>query len=175
MGTLNIYMRHSLFLLAGLFFFVTRCARGIEVEKAIQITDVQTGWYDAGIMADGKNKLVPSILFRVTNISDKKVARVQFNAVFRRIGEEDTTWGEHFVRGIGSDGLEPGATGGDIVLRSNLGYTGTQSRSQMLQNREFVDARVEIFGKQGPRSWIKVGDYQIDRQLLTRQAPLGAK
>ena len=105
---------------------------------------------------------------RVTNISDKKVARVQFNAVFRRIGEEDTTWGEHFVRGIGPDGLEPGATGGDIVLRSNLGYTGTQSRSQMLQNREFVDARVEIFGKQGPRSWIKVGDYQIDRQLLTR-------
>ena len=54
-------MRHSLFLLAGLFFFVTSCARGIEVEKAIQITDVQTGWYDAGIMADGKNKLVPSI------------------------------------------------------------------------------------------------------------------
>ena len=56
-------MRHSLFLLAGLFFFVTSCARGIEVEKAIQITDVKTGWYDAGIMADKKNKLVPSILF----------------------------------------------------------------------------------------------------------------
>ena len=161
-------MRHSLFLLAGLFFFVTSCARGIEVEKAIQITDVKTGWYDAGIMADGKNKLVPSILFQVTNISDKKVARVQFNAVFRRMDEEDTTWGEHFVRGIGADGLEPGATGGDIVLRSNLGYTGTQSRSQMLQNREFVDARVEVFGRSGPRPWIRVGEYQIDRQLLTR-------
>jgi hypothetical protein len=160
-------MRHSLFLLAGLVIFVTSCARGIEVEKAIQITNVQTGWYDAGIMADGKNKLVPSILFRVTNISDKKVARVQFNAIFRRIGETEG-WGEHFVRGIGSNGLEPGKTGGDIVLRSNLGYTGTQARSQMLQNLKFVDARVEIFGKQGPRSWIKIGDYQIDRQLLTR-------
>jgi len=160
-------MRHSLFLLAGLVIFVTSCARGIEVEKAIQITNVQTGWYDAGIMADGKNKLVPSILFRVTNISDKKVARVQFNAIFRRIGETEG-WGEHFVRGIGSNGLEPGKTGGDIVLRSNLGYTGTQARSQMLQNLKFVDARVEIFGKQGSRSWIKIGDYQIDRQLLTR-------
>jgi len=160
-------MRHSLFLLAGLVIFVTSCARGIEVEKAIQITNVQTGWYDAGIMADGKNKLVPSILFRVTNISDKKVARVQFNAIFRRIGETEA-WGEHFVRGIGSNGLEPGKTGGDIVLRSNLGYTGTQARSQMLQNLKFVDARVEIFGKQGSRSWIKIGDYQIDRQLLTR-------
>tara|TARA_B100001146_G_C16110390_1_gene403366 strand:+ start:220 stop:705 length:486 start_codon:yes stop_codon:yes gene_type:complete len=161
-------MRHSLFLLAGLLVFVTSCARGIEVKEAIQITDVKTGWYDAGIMADGKNKLVPSILFQVTNISDKKVARVQFNAVFRRMDEEDTTWGEHFVRGIGADGLEPGATGGDIVLRSNLGYTGTQSRSQMLQNQEFVDARVEVFGRSGPRPWIRVGEYQIDRQLLTR-------
>jgi hypothetical protein len=31
-----------------------------------------------------------------------------------------------------------------------------------------VDAKVEIFGKQGSRTWVKIGEYQIDRQLLTQ-------
>jgi hypothetical protein len=37
----------------------------------------------------------------------------------------------------------------------------------MLQNREFVDAKVDIFGKQGSRTWVKLGEFQIARQLLT--------
>jgi hypothetical protein len=39
---------------------------------------------------------------------------------------------------------------------------------QMLQNREFVDAKVEIYGRQGSRNLVKMGEYQIDRQLLTQ-------
>jgi hypothetical protein len=37
----------------------------------------------------------------------------------------------------------------------------------MLQNREFVDANVTILGKHGRRTWTKMAEYQIDRQLLT--------
>jgi hypothetical protein len=70
------------------------------------------------------------------------------------------------VRAIGSNGLGAGQTGSALVLRSTLGYTGEQSRSQMLQNREFVDARVEIFGKHGRRNWVKMGEFPIERKLL---------
>jgi len=63
--------------------------------------------------------------------------------------------------------LAPGAKTNPIVLRSNLGYTGTQARLQMLQNREFVDAKVEIYGKSGSRTWVKLGEQQIGRELLT--------
>ena len=52
-------------------------------------------------------------------------------------------------------------------MRSTLGYTGTQPRMQMLQNKEFVDARVEIFLKQGSKVWAKLAEFPIDRQLLT--------
>ncbi len=38
----------------------------------------------------------------------------------------------------------------------------------MLQNKQFVDAKVEIFGKHGSRTWQKLGEYKIDRQLLTQ-------
>ncbi len=142
------------------------CGRTIEVEKVLQITDVRTGWYDAGIVEDGKNKLVPSIALKLHNVIGEPVQRVDIWGIFKRVGETET-WGEHFVRGIGPAGLAGGATGGEIVLRSSLGYTGTQPRMRMLQNQEFVDARVEVFAKHGSRTWMKLGEYTIDRQLLT--------
>ena len=155
------------FVLLLLCLAAAGCRRDVEVDKVLKLTDVHTGWYDAGLQADGKNKLVPSISLKLQNVSEEPVASVQINAVFRRVGEPEA-WGEHFGKAIGPDGLHPGATGNPIVLRSNLGYTGVQPRIQMLQNREFVDAKVEIFGKHGARTWVKMGEYQIDRQLLTQ-------
>ena len=146
-------------------FLLTAC-ESREVEKDLRIVDVDTGWYDVGVQQNGENKLVPSISLGLENISDRDIASVQLNAVFKRVGEE-TAWGEHFIRAIDTDGLPAGATEENIVLRSSLGYTGSQSRLQLLQNKEFVDARVEIFGKHGSRTWVKMADYQIDRQLLT--------
>ncbi len=137
------------------------------VEKDLKLVDVKTGWYDAGVV-DGQNKLVPSITLKLQNVSAESINRVQVWAVFRR-ANEDKTWGEHFVRAIGSDGLEAGKTGGALVLRSTLGYTGSQSRQQMLQNREFVDAKVNIFGKYGSRTWAKMGEFTVERHLLTAE------
>ena len=143
------------------------CSRSRDVQKDLKLVDVRTGWYDAGIV-EGKNKLVPSISLKVQNVSGEDIANVQMNAIFRRVGEQEA-WGEHFVRAVDSDGLKAGATGGEIVLRSNLGYTGEQSRAEMLQNSQFVDAKVEIFGKHGSNTWAKMGEFPIDRKLLTNQ------
>lgn len=137
-----------------------------EVEKDLAITDVRTGWYDVGIV-DGQNKLVPSISLKLKNVSPEQIARVQINAVFKRLDGENKEWDAHFIRGIGPDGLAPGAKGDELVLRSERGYTGQQPRLQMLQNKAFVDAKVEIFGKHGSRTWVKLGEFTIDRQLLT--------
>ena len=146
---------------------VAGCGHNFDVEKVLKITDVHTGWYDAGIQ-DGKNKLVPSISLKLQNISGEPVENVQVLASFKRANETQV-WGEHFASGIDRDGLPPHATTpGNLVLRSNLGYTGTESRLQMLQNSQFVDAKVEIFGKHGSRTWQKLGEFPIDRQLLTQ-------
>jgi hypothetical protein len=140
-----------------------------EVEKDLRIVEVNTGWFDMGIVEGGMNKLVPSISLELENVSDRAIESVQLNAVFRRVGETEA-WGEHFVRAIDTSGLAAGAKTPSIVLRSTLGYTGAQARAQMLQNREFVDARVEVFGKHGSRTWVKMGEFQIDRQLLTQSS-----
>src|SRR5258705_13179237 len=146
--------RLALTLASALLF--SSCGHDFDVEKAVKITEVRTGWYDAGIY-EGKNKLVPSISLKLQNISPDPVESVQVNAIFRRVGEPEA-WGEHFVSAIDRDGLRAGQTGGSLVLRSNLGYTGTEARLQMLPNKQFVDAKGENFGKHRPRAPHKGGE-----------------
>ena len=135
-----------------------------DVQADLRIVNVKTGWYDAGVVG-GQNKLVPSISLELQNVSQEEIASVQLNAVFRRVGEVES-WGDHFVRAIDTSGLAAGANTMPIVLRSTFGYTGSQARAQMLQNKEFVDASVEVFGKHGSRPWAKMGEYPIGRNLL---------
>jgi hypothetical protein len=142
------------------------CSRNREVEKDLKIIDARTGWYDAGIV-DGKNKIVPSLAFKLQNISSEEIARVQVNAIFHRVNETEP-WGEHYAPAVGSEGLAANATTKEIVLRGNLGYTSPdQSRAEILADRRFVDVKVEIFGKHGSRTWVKMGEFPIERKLLT--------
>ena len=78
--------------------------------------------------------------------------------------------GRHTAKGraIQRDPLAPGGQTKELVLRSGLGYTGEQPRMQMLQNSQFVDAKVEIFLRQGSRVWAKLAEFPIQRQLLTQ-------
>jgi hypothetical protein len=143
------------------------CNRGVDPTTALEATDVITGWYDAGIVEGNLNKLVPSISLKLRNKSSEPVRSVQINAIFKRVNEAEM-WGEHFGWAVQGEPLPPGASTKDLVLRSGLGYTGQQPRLQMLQNKEFVDAKVEIFLKQGSRVWAKLAEFPIERQLLTQ-------
>jgi hypothetical protein len=159
-------MQWTMVLLAALVG-VAGCGRNVEIEKVLQVTDVHSGWYDEGVLPDGKNKLVPSISIKLKNVSSEPIASVQIMAVFHRVNEEEA-WGEHYVRAIGGDGLAPGATSGDIVLRAGLGYTGTDSRLSMLRHSAFIDATVNVFAKHGSRAYVRLAQHTIDRELLTR-------
>ena len=142
------------------------CGASEGAVAALEPLDVITGWFDAGIVEGGKNKLVPSVSLKLRNRSDDSIRSVQVNAIFRRVGEQEM-WGEYFGWAIPRQPLPAGATTDTLVMRSALGYTGEQPRMQMLQNQQFVDAKVEIYLKQGSRVWAKLAEYPIQRQLLT--------
>jgi hypothetical protein len=38
----------------------------------------------------------------------------------------------------------------------------------MLQHSEFRDAKVQLFAKHGARQWVRIGEFQVSRQLLTQ-------
>jgi hypothetical protein len=143
------------------------CAPKVDLTKGLQVSIASSGWYDAGIV-DGKNKVVPSVTFTLKNASDQTLSQLQVNALFRRVTEQDE-WGSGFLTAAGTNGLAPGATTDPLTIRSQLGYTGTDPRQELLKNKLFVDAKVELFAKYGSAQWTKLGEYPIQRQLITAQ------
>jgi hypothetical protein len=161
-------MRVALWLVVAAAVASSSCGPTVDLTKGIQVVDVSTGWFDAGIQ-DGKNKLVPSVTFTFKNVSDQTLSTLQANVVFRRATEdEDKEWGSIFVRIAGAEGLAPGATSAKQSVNSQLGYTGTESRQQMLDNSQFVDAKVRLFAKYASTQWQPVGEFPVTRRVITK-------
>ena len=142
------------------------CGPTVDLTKGLQILDVQSGWFDAGLVRD-QNKLVPAITLKLKNVSDQKLVALQLNAVFRRV-QDTKELGNRFLPVVGSSGLPSGATTAPLTLRSDFGYTGPEPRLDMLRNSNFVDAKVEVSAKYGPNQWVRIGDFPIKRQLITQ-------
>jgi len=164
----------------------------VDVVSALRVAEVTSGWLDVGDDGSGRNKLVPTISFRLQNTSTDQVRTLQLNGVFRRClpddqgqpatqsdvspadpeagtcDAEDQVWGSSYIRAVGRDWLAPGSATGQFTLQSKLGYTGQQERLEMLQHRDFVDVKVELFVRHGADQWVRLGELPIDRQLLTQ-------
>ncbi len=156
-------------LIVSVLGLMASACQTIDPLTALEPVNVVTGWYDDGIIEGGKNKLVPSVTLRFRNKAGEPVKSIQVNAIFRRVGEKEM-WGEYFGWAIAKEPLAAGAETKDMLLRSTLGYTGVQPRMQMLQNKEFVDAKVEIYLRSGSRVWAKLAEYPIERQLITHKS-----
>jgi hypothetical protein len=144
----------------------TGCAPSIDLATGLEVELISTGWLDVGA-AGGKNKVVPAVSIKLKNVSDQTLSVLQVNALFRRDGDERDL-GDGFLTATGSDGLTSGSATGAFLIASHLGYTGTDSAAAMLQNSQFVDARVDLFAKFGSAQWTKLGAYPIARQLIAR-------
>ena len=152
------------FVLAASCLVAAACAGSATVEDAIEVYDVKTGYDDGGRDA-GQNRLLPTIAFQVRNKADRAINSVQFNAVFRVIGDPEEL-GSHLMQGIDHNGLSPGQTAGPFVQRSPIGYSGEQARVEMFQHEGFKDVQVELFAKQGSAQWVKLAEEVVERQLL---------
>jgi hypothetical protein len=142
------------------------CGPDIDLKASLQVTEVSTGWADLGVV-NGQNKLVPSITFKFKNAGTQSIPTLQGNVIFRRVGEDDE-WGAGFLRVTGAEGLAAGAESKALTVNSQLGYTGTEPRAQMLANQQFVDARAQVFAKYGSKQWLLIGEYPIERRLIPR-------
>ena len=151
-------------LLLVLAVVLPACYSSVDLKQALQVTDVSTGWYDAGIV-DGKNKLVPSVTFKLTKSPDVRLSSASLNVVFRKdTGEEHDDVFVQRVEFVANNETAP------IVVRGTTGYTGDppQSRADMLKNSQFRDMDAEIFVRQSSSQWIPLHKVRIVRQLLTR-------
>jgi hypothetical protein len=138
------------------------CGKEVDVKQALQVTDVTTGWFDAGVV-DGKNKLVPSISFRLrSNTPD--LTSVALNIAFKFVDNGEINE-EIFKQRVP---FENGQTE-LLTVRSQTGFTGEppQTRADMLRNSNFRDIEAVILVRQTASHWVELHRVKLERQLLT--------
>jgi hypothetical protein len=155
-----LHARLALLTVAGLL--AAACTKPVDV-KTVQVTDVTTGWFDAGVV-DGKNKLVPSITFRLRSSAGDDLRSVALNIVFR-FADNGVDYDEIFKQSVP---FHNGQT--DLLtVRSQTGYTGEppQTRADMLKNSNFRDMDAVILVRQAASTWVELFRMRLARQLLT--------
>jgi hypothetical protein len=144
------------------------CSRSVDVKQALEVADATSGWYDAGIV-NGKNKIVPSVTFRLKKKPDSELSGVALNVVFRHPPPAGTNveedWDEVFIQRAdfkNANETEP------LTVRPEKGYTGDppQSRLDILQHGQFRDVRARIFAKASSSQWVEIGTVDVQRQLI---------
>ena len=140
------------------------CSKPVDLKQALEVTVISSGWFDAGIQ-NGKNKLVPSITYKLKKTGDVKLSSVSVNHTFIFVDTEEHSE-DVFVQHVPFEGAETAP----IVVRSQWGYTADppQTRADMLKNSYFRDMEVKIFGKQSSAQWVELQRMKVARQLLTQ-------
>jgi hypothetical protein len=140
------------------------CGPPIDLKQALEVIDVSSGYFDAGIVA-GQNKLVPSVTFRLRKKPDAKISSVSLNVGFLFAGTTEHA-DDVYVQSVAFEGNETKP----ITVRTQWGYTGEppQTRAEMLKNSKFRDMEVQIFAKQSSSQWVELKRVPITRQLLTQ-------
>lgn len=140
------------------------CGPPVDLKQALQVVEVSSGWFDAGIVA-GKNKLVPSVTFKLKKTPEARLSSVSLNLAFMFVGSQDHT-DDVYVQSVPFDGDETKP----VVVRTQWGFTGEppQTRAEMLKNSHFQDMEVKIFAKQSSSQWVELQRVPIARQLLAQ-------
>lgn len=140
------------------------CGQKVDLKQNVDVLDVSSGWFDAGIQ-NGKNKLVPSVTFKLKKKPGVDLSSVSLNVAFIFVGSQDHQ-DDVYVQSVPFEGDETKP----VVVRTQWGYTGDppQTRAEMLKNSRFQDMEVDIFAKQSSSQWVELKRVPITRQLLTQ-------
>jgi hypothetical protein len=160
----------SLFALVPVLLLIAACTSKVDLKQALEIADASGGWYDAGIV-EGKNKIVPSVTFRLRKKTDAAVSSVAVNVAFRHPpaagANTEDEWDEVFVQNAQ---FSEGSQTPPLTVRPPTGYTGDppQGRLDLLKHSQFRDVRARVFVKYGSAQWVDIGTIDVPRQLITR-------
>src|SRR5215831_18900344 len=153
----------------------TGCSKPVDLKQVLQITDVSGGYRDGGIV-EGRNKIIPTITFRLKKSVDDDLRPLSVNLAFKKLPPPGITpapgspaeeeWDEVFIQSVPFQGNQTAL----LTYQPKAGYTGDppQSRADILKNSHFQDVRVHIFAKHSSSQWVEIGSFTVPRQLLTQ-------
>ena len=149
------------------------CSPPVDLKQALQVADVTSGYFDAGVV-DGKNKLVPSITFRLKKSVEDSLRPLSINVSFKQLPQAgtavppgspaETDWDEVFLQNVPFEGQQTAP----LIFKTKNGYTADppQTRADILKHRLFQDVRVHVFAKHSASQWVEIATFDVPRQLL---------
>jgi hypothetical protein len=135
-----------------------------ELKAAAEIVEVSSKWVAKTYQPwPPKLVLVPTITFRVKNISDKPLNYLNFNAIFK-FRDDQENLGDNFLAAIRKEPILPGGTSPAITLKSNFGVEG-KSLAQFKDNPQWKPMICKLFIQSKGSVHVLLGEYEISREI----------
>ncbi len=163
----NTHILEIMVLVISLGLGFAACAKAPsdnQVKAMMQITDVSTKWVSKLYQPwPPKLILVPTVSFRVKNLSDKPLTYVNFNAIFKFKGDT-ANLGDNFLAAIRSTPVPPGQLSPPITLKSNFGSEG-RSLATFQNNPQWRQVEVKIFAQTHGSRLVPLGQWDVSREI----------
>ena len=146
-----------------------------ELEASIEVMEVETKWVEKYYQPwPPKLILVPSISFRIKNLTDKPLKYVNFNANFRFLDDYENL-GDSFLAAIRGVPVQPGEKSDTIFLKSNYGVEG-KSLTSFENNSRWKLVTVNLFAQSKGSQFIDLGKWDVSRKIDFKEPePVGKK
>jgi len=157
--------------------FLSSC-KGIspdELKASLEIVDVSSKWVAKTYQPwPPKLTLVPTISFRVKNVSDRPLNYLNFNAIFK-FRDDLENLGDNFLAAIRKEPIPPGGTSHLITLKSNFGVEGT-SLAKFKDNPQWKPVVCRLFVQSKGSIHVLLGEYDISREIdFQEPEPVGTE
>lgn len=135
-----------------------------ELKASLEIIDVSSKWVAKTYQPwPPKLVLVPTLSFRVKNITDRPLTYLNFNAIFKSRDELENM-GDNFLAAIRKEPIPPGGTSPLITLKSNYGNEGT-SLAHFKDNPQWKPVICRLFVQSKGSVHVLLGEYEISREI----------
>ncbi len=168
----------GLVIATALVSFLLSACKGIspeELKASVEIIDMSSKWVEKVYQPwPPKLTLVPTLSFRVKNVSDKPLNYLNFNAIFK-FRDDQENLGDNFLAAIRKEPIMPGEASQVITLKSNFGVEG-KSLASFKDNPQWKPMICRLFIQSKGSPHILLGEYDISQEIDFKEPePVGVE
>ena len=135
-----------------------------EIKASFELVDLETKWVSKYYQPwPPKLIIVPSVSFRVKNVTEKPLRYLYFNAIFRS-SDEAENMGDGFLAAIRGKPIVPGGLSEPILLKSNFGVEG-QNLAHFKNNPYWKTALVRLFVKYKGSDYVFIKEWTVSKKI----------
>jgi hypothetical protein len=136
-----------------------------DVKSSFELLDIKTSWTmkEYRQWPNPKLTLVPTISYRIKNLTAKSISFININAIFKEKDASENL-GDCFISAIGSEGLPAGETGPIITMKSRFGVEG-KTLDSFKSNPQWRTYHVKLFAQTKGSRHVPLGEWPVSRQI----------